>query len=188
MFILPKAINKQCQENYTPDYKERHWSPCTLHIKLTKNAQYSTLNPFSPESPEDAPHPPRSQLHRKILHNFSFFPLMASPHQWVLRKVSSSQCRHCPMVQKPKPWQETKLLSACHRAKSVGQMHLCPQGQTGGFTAQCGTSGKCREHHTHKPRGLIPNAVLLCILSLEIQTEMEPSISLYLLKTWLRNN
>ena len=103
MFILPKAINKQCQENETPDSRERHWSPSTLHIKLTKSAQYSTLNPFSPEAPEDAPHPPSSQLHRKILHTRSFFPLVESPHQWFLRKPSCCRCGQCLMVQKPKP-------------------------------------------------------------------------------------
>ena len=85
--------------------------------KLTKSPQGSILNPFSPKSPEDAPHPPSSQLHWKFLPTCSLLPLVASPHQWVLRKPSSCQRGHCPMVQKPKPWRETKLLVHLSRSK-----------------------------------------------------------------------
>ena len=143
-------------ENRTPQAKEGHWTPSTLHTKLTKPHNFPLKMDILPAV---------SHTQETSPHFFLIFSSHGGPSQLVLRKMSSSQCERSPKLsqgQTPVGPEETRLLSAVHRAKTAGRTDRHCPGKRGGLVALWLLTVKCRLHLPTvqwRPRSLL--AVLL---------------------------
>ena len=182
-------LKKQWQENWPPYTKEHYWSSSISYRNLTKNPPFFTWSSFPPESSEmDL----WSALRwtQETSTSSSFFPLAVPPCWWALRQPHYSQCGRSPVIQKAKPWGSwgDKAPASLSPSQVWRQNVLVPCGSEGGLAPLVGHQRRAASTMLTNPRGLIQNAALLCTLRLKAQTEMEPNISMTLLKTWLRSN